>query len=382
VNDRAADGGALLRPVRLECIDGLRGWAALVVVLSHLWGQFARHVVTTYDHPFLRIISDGHLSVLIFFVLSGVALSLRFTRNPQPVSLVGLMAARYVRLVVPILATTLIVYLLIVLHLASSPEAAQLTHSDIFLGARHDRSTTLLDVFTFSFYSVLFDYDQEGTFNTSLWTMPVEFQGSMLIFGLLLFFSWVPRLRAHYRMLIVGVLSIVLLALSKQLAACFTAGYVLSELVHAPKSWHKWLPAAALVVVAIAFGMVAAIGRQEDTGGTLLAIGIVMAVLFWPVLQQFFSNAPSVWLGRVSFPLYLIHVPVIGAVGAIYLLLLRQHVPAELATHVTVALALAVCLVSARLLLPVERLSIRLSRAAGTLRLPHWAMLRKPFVNK
>jgi peptidoglycan/LPS O-acetylase OafA/YrhL len=28
---------------RLDYLDGLRGWASLMVVLSHLWGQFARH---------------------------------------------------------------------------------------------------------------------------------------------------------------------------------------------------------------------------------------------------------------------------------------------------------------------------------------------------
>lgn len=368
-------GGA---PERLECIDGLRGWASVMVVLSHLWGQFAKHVVPAYDHPFLRMISDGHLAVLIFFVLSGVALSLRYVRKPKRVALFRLVAARYVRLVVPILSTTLIVYLLISLHVAGHREAAQLAASEIFLGARHNMPSSLTDALMFSFYAVLFDYHAQTTFNWSLWTMPVEFSGSLLVFGLLFLFSKLPRLARRYRVVIICGLTAALLLLSKQLAACFTAGYVLAELVCTYPAAGKWLRLASLAFAAAGLTLSAVVGRQDDHSGALLAIGIVMAGHFWPVANSFLSSQLSRWLGHISFPLYLIHVPVIGCAGMVFLAMRHNDVPAHIATHLTMVLAFAGSLVAAWLLLPVERLSIRLSRAAGSFRWPSRRADSKP----
>jgi peptidoglycan/LPS O-acetylase OafA/YrhL len=174
---------------RLESIDGLRGWAAIMVVLSHLWGQFAKHTVAAYDHLLLRMISDSRIAVLIFFVLSGVALILRFVQRRKPLSLIRLVCARYLRLVVPIVITILIVYLLIILHLADSAEAALSAKSETFRGLRHGVPTSLAGTFVFSFYTVISDYDPKMSFNSSLWTMPVEFKGSLLIIGMLFILS-------------------------------------------------------------------------------------------------------------------------------------------------------------------------------------------------
>jgi peptidoglycan/LPS O-acetylase OafA/YrhL len=362
---QAASGDSPAAHDRLDCIDGLRGWAAMMVVLSHLWGQFARHLVPAYGHPLLRAISDGHIAVLIFFVLSGVALSLRFVRKPQPVPLLGMVAARYVRLVVPILATTLIVCLLLWLGIAGSPEAARLGRSEIFLGARHDLPTSLYEALTFSLYSVLFDYDPQTTFNSSLWTMPVEFKGSLIVFALLFAFSHLPRAGRRARLIAMCALTVAAILLSKQLAACFIAGYALAELLHASRDTSKWSRLASLLFITASVGLYSLRGEHDDNSGTLLAIGIVAAGLFFPAARRVLSSAPSRWLGRLSFPLYLIHVPVIACSGWFYLTLRQHSVAADVATHSTVLIALIACIVAAELLMPVERASIRLSRAVG-----------------
>lgn len=359
---------------RLACLDGLRGWAAVMVVLSHLWGQFARHVASFYDHPLLRLISDGHLAVLIFFVLSGVTLSLRFVQTAQPVSLLRLVIARYVRLVIPILVTTLIVYLLIALRLSGSAAAAHAAHSEIFLGARPGQAGTLADALSFSLYSVLFDYDPPSSYNTSLWSMSVEFKGSLLIFGLMFLFSHLRAIAHAHRLAMVGALSIVLMLLSEPIGACFTTGYMLAELAHAPSALSKGVGLAALALAGASFGIAARTGRQDDSSGTLLAIGMVTAALFWPLGKRFLSLPVSTWLGRISFPLYLIHVPLIGAAGPLYLIVRRHNI----SLHLMLILVFAGCLLAARLLLPVERLSMRLSRVAGQLQLRRRRALPAP----
>ncbi len=80
---------------RVIFLDGIRGWASFAVLLSHTIVCFLalstpqlkfdkerlsadilnRDYLSITLGIFIRFIIDGHLSVLIFFVLSGYALS-------------------------------------------------------------------------------------------------------------------------------------------------------------------------------------------------------------------------------------------------------------------------------------------------------------------
>lgn len=354
---------------RLDFLDGLRGWASLMVVLSHLWGQFARHTVDIYSSTAMRLVSDGHFAVLIFFVLSGTALSLRFVRQPGPFAPGWLVAARYVRLVVPIAATTLIIFTLMKLQWYGSAEAATAAASPIFLGPRQGMPTTFADALQFSATDALFHYDPLRSFNSSLWTMPVEFLGSILVYALLFGLSFLPTRRPALRMAIGAALGLVLAAVGKPLAACFCGGYVVAEMLFGPPrllAAGAWIGA---VLVAAGAALVAQHGELDDVRGAVLALGTVMCVACWPTLRRVLSTRLSRWLGTISFPLYLIHTAVIECCGQLYVALLKQGVTVAPATHLTVAIALLACLLAARLLMPVEHLSIRWSRAVGRFRL-------------
>ena len=356
-------------PQRLEYLDGVRGWASLMVVLSHLWGQFARHNAAFYSAAPLRLVSNGHFAVLVFFVLSGTALSLRFTRRPQPVALGWLMAARYVRLVLPIAITTLIIFILMKLQWYGSAEAAKVAHSPVFLGPRVGLSTSFVDAVRFSLFDVLFHYDAATTFNTSLWTMPIEFLGSLLVYALLLGFSLAGLLRRGHRVAIAALLTAALMVVSKPEAACFGAGYLIAEMLYAPPralAVGRW---AGVALVAIGGALVALNGELDDARGLVLAAGAVASIACWPALRRLFSSRVSLWLGAISFPLYLSHVIVIDCGSRLFLEFVRSGMPLETATHVCAAIAIPACLLAARLLMPVERWSIHWSRAVGNYRL-------------
>jgi peptidoglycan/LPS O-acetylase OafA/YrhL len=368
VNTPAGVGAAQ----RLDFLDGLRGWAALVVVFSHLWGQFARHVTPFYDTPAMRLLSCGHVAVVVFFVLSGAALSLQFVRALQPVPILTAIAARYVRLVLPITGTTLIVWVLLTAGLAGSDEAGRLGHSEIFLGARYGLQTTFTDALAFSLRDVLLHYRNWETFNWSLWTMPVEFMGSVMIYVLLAAFARLRRLGPAQRAMLAGGLGVALLLAGKPLAACFALGYVAAEWVVHPAfspraAWYAGLAALVACVASAAF--VVAAGREDDASATVLASCLVLAAAFWAPLRRALGTPVSRWLGRVSFPLYLIHVPVIACMGFFFVALIHHGLDEVSATHVTVVVATFACLACARLLMPLERASIACSRAVARWRL-------------
>jgi len=72
---------------------------------------------------FVNFITDGHLAVLIFFVLSGYALSVG-QLNLAKRKLALATTSRYFRLMMPILITSLIAYLLLKLNLMFNLQVA------------------------------------------------------------------------------------------------------------------------------------------------------------------------------------------------------------------------------------------------------------------
>src|ERR1700752_3428309 len=100
---------------RLECLDGVRGVAALVVVVFHYLSAFVPALTPDQtpdpywlaDTP-LAILFNGPFAVVVFFVLSGFVIS-KSAHKRFP--LLPAVALRYLRLTVPMLASVLAAWL-------------------------------------------------------------------------------------------------------------------------------------------------------------------------------------------------------------------------------------------------------------------------------
>src|SRR5690606_7470689 len=66
---------------RLGALDGLRGWAAVTVFLSHCACTLSGAAYAWAVHSPLRLFLDGQAAVDLFFVLSGFVLTLPFLRG-------------------------------------------------------------------------------------------------------------------------------------------------------------------------------------------------------------------------------------------------------------------------------------------------------------
>src|SRR5450432_239103 len=107
---------------RFAYLDGLRGWAALLVVLHHgtIAIDFALYTGQPADSrgfwdvrisgtPFFPLAPGGSLAVCLFFALSGFVLAHAYSRSQQ--NWLALAVRRFVRLGIPMLAGCLFAWL-------------------------------------------------------------------------------------------------------------------------------------------------------------------------------------------------------------------------------------------------------------------------------
>lgn len=381
---------------RIQYLDGLRGWAALFVLFHHLLLAFAPDGQESALHASpvaapLGFLTDGPLAVAIFFVLSGIVLTAAVTsatRRGQPVGLGPLLLKRWLRLGIPVFAAALLVLALFTVGLDRSIAIGWASESSFmrsFFPPGYDPS--LLLVLKESFISAFLG--PTPPHDPVLWTIRIEFAGSILVFVLaLLVPSGWPRLVAA---LVAGLALALLppdwpaqmpLGWIGNYCALFAIGIAMFELVQldlqrpAPRN-TEWRDALGFTLLALGlvlyplFGLrvydIAAvppvIGDHPILGGSQLrAVLVVTGVLLSPTLQRFLSSATSAFLGRVSFGLYLLHMPLIWSVGGLaYFALsdLLTHWPAAvLASAAVILLSLAMAALFHQW---VEQPSMRLS---------------------
>jgi len=191
--ERDAGIAALARAGRDEHLDGLRGLAALAVVVEHAsvlfpvgeWhigsGSGGDLVSSLIDFPFRA----GNFSVYVFFVLSGLVISRAAQGKSWPVSLV----ARYVRLTIPMLEASVIAWFLVRAFPTSLVEISSFR--------RNYWTTSLYQNGIQPFWLAIvepvvgaYTYENRPELNPVLWSMRIELWGSL---GVFTFYRFVPK---------------------------------------------------------------------------------------------------------------------------------------------------------------------------------------------
>lgn len=345
--------------MRYSFLDGLRGWASVMVLLHHVLFYFVDQQEVLYPYPLIRLASAGRLWVGVFFVLSGFVLSIEYIRTRNQTLLYKMAARRYVRLAIPVSVATLLAYILLVLGMMHHQEmATQLGNT--WLTAFFAFPPALGDLIIFPFYDVFFDYDPAHSYNPNFWTMPVEFLGSMIIFLLLL-------TTGNARVRWIGY-AIVVAACVFFRSALFgmSMGLILAELYAMCRKRLAWLWWGVFIMMAVAALLI----RPHENSPLLfdsVAVAIVLSVLLTPLLQKILSLPLSQFLGRISFPLYLVHMPVLCSLGAsAYLQLHRMSGwSEEWILHGTALITIAGSILAAVAFVPVERFAICASHKAA-----------------
>lgn len=337
--------------------DGLRGIATLGVVASHLVLCFARSLArpccgedqTTpklFQRPVLRLIASGHSWVAVFLVLLGFVNALKPVKQIQSgqteAALNSLNTAafrRAFRLFLPCTLATSVAWLVCQLGFmenARNSDAWWLytntpPPSPTWLQAIKDLLTALYRTWDFREGDVIYNQPQ--------WTMMFLLEGSMLVFATLLV---VARLTSKWRTVILSLIAVWSTNWSFVIGdplVGFTclAGIVLAEfsLSDVPAKLAQsrwciflagWLWKVSLVLMSVPYDFAdgsawskgltyfarqyfphAASNEIPRAWGSIGAVMLVVGIILSPHARRLLSTGPLMWLGKISFPVFLLH---------------------------------------------------------------------------
>ena len=297
---------------RLGALDGIRGWAAFSVVIFHLFYETFGIIHPEFRSPYIHFLMNGHLAVAAFFVLSGQALSMSYIQNRQLSSVDKMVIKRYPRLAIPVFFSCLAVYVLMQLGLTYNTEAGVIVHREDWLGAWLNFNESFPGLLTDALIQV---FRNLGVYNEFLWTMEYELIGSFIVFGVLYCYK-------HIRFPLVLFLSAaIILTVNSPYIACFFYGMAISQIrkygvFDYLKSKGWWFYASiAIIAAVILFDMMNTkykfFGYYETIqANTIKAVLLLFVAQSNNLFERAMCSKVSLFMGHISFPLYLIHFPV------------------------------------------------------------------------
>jgi len=364
-------------PARIQHLDGLRGAAAFVVFMSHLTivifpsifngiPAMARlHYEWMLAGTPLDILWAANFAVCIFFVMSALVLSNFYEHNDG--SFVAICARRYVRLVVPILATSFTAYELWASGAMYNLKAQAITQEG-WLKSQYLTIPSFGDYLSESLYRVFLTPTSE--YNPPLWTMKYEMEGSLGVFAL---YALVPQLRFR-----IVILLAALVVFFKTYYMCFVGGVLIYE----STKFRGVLPIPVLWAVLLCGAYMGAfpynVGAPEnpwfgrmtflrvEEWHIIGAIPLVFACMYIPAVCRFFYHPVLQYLGKISFSLYLIHGPLLCSFMSFLIVALYGPPHAKFAMFSAAVAVIPVTLACAHLIYKyVDSPAVELSRSVG-----------------
>lgn len=385
-------------------LDGMRGLACLIVVFWHLAVNFfpaaAWGVPTPTSEPWelalyrspLRIILSGGFAVSVFFVLSGYVLTIDYFRHHSRQRILQRILGRPLRLGVLASASTLAIWF----GSSIAPNAAtEILVSTLNTTGAIDAVAPHLNLAPDLSWSALAENlfwlpwfkptDPRELYNGVLWTMHVELLGSLLVMTLALVLG---ELRSKWLVALgyIVIAAIIFIAAPTHgvYFAIFLCGSAIAALDPQGGTAGGWrrlvLPAVAILGLILGAGNDGApLSGLASTAnyfpGDVIAMGVGAVLVFAAILtsrdlSKVFAVKPLVFLGSISFALYVTHTFVIFVLGMSLFALMGSSVSVDLRVIVATLASLGGSIALAIVLtLWIDRPAIRLAKALPRLAL-------------
>ena len=101
---------------RIECFDGLKGFSAIIVMLTHFSICFSS-ISWLQQVPIVGLLFDGGLAVYVFVILSSLGMCCSLANSKFENSMVKVSLKRYFRLTLPLILPSLLAFIISFAHL-------------------------------------------------------------------------------------------------------------------------------------------------------------------------------------------------------------------------------------------------------------------------
>ncbi|WP_338778800.1 acyltransferase [Metabacillus sp. FJAT-52054] len=339
---------------RIDSLDSLRGIASMIVVIFHTVVSYPAFYNANYhfkfESPFLELLITSPLhtfvaggeAVLLFFILSGFVLTLPFTNKSNDISYFEYIKKRFCRIYIPYILIMLFSIMLMFL-------LANYNGIDSLSPAFNNRWQHQITVGSIISYLFMIGYDQTNV-NGVVWSLDHEMRISLIFPFLVLLLLKSAWLRNFLYLTIVCLtLKFGLLGLSLFIKNAFLSAFIYSlsntsyytilfligalfaknrkeicAIFISLKTTLKWgiglLGFIFLNFKWIFYGLSAyksnfvffnMISILNDFMAVLGVILLMLVVLCSIKVDKFLNKKPLLWLGKISYSLYLVHTPVL-----------------------------------------------------------------------
>ncbi len=357
IDDVAPDS---TQETRLHVLDGMRGWAALSVVFFHFFYELFGGLYPVFRADYAHFLTNGPFAVVTFFILSGQALSIPYIHRRNEESLNRMAIKRYPRLAIPVLASCLIVYVLMKCNLVWNVQAAEIVGRQDWLGSFINVDPSFAGMLKDGLFNAFVSFSD---YNFFLWTMKYELLGSALVFLLLYLYKFLVT-----PVVVCLLLGFVTLA-PMPFISCFFFGIAFSlfhtngffEKLRASKSWQYAGP-LLLVTIVVLDVLFCPQSDQVDRLHILLALVFVFVAQTNRALSHFFEMKISQLLGKLSFPVYLVHLAVLVSVTS-WMIVRLPAAPTFTDALWIGGAGVLISYLAAFMFLPVEKLTSKIGNA-------------------
>lgn len=312
------------RKQRIEWLDGWKGILCILIFVHHFcllffpaihYGvnapSYLQGVDTFLSQSPLSVILNGNYMVALFCVISAVVISRSLIRKQDTHKLVRVVLKRYFRLMLPLFFVGFISFLFLRFGWFTNQQVSEIAQSP--WGIQYYKEPISFGTFLKSALVTTW-FVGDATLSTSFWMLSDLFLGTFLC-ALLSVISWKFPKKAW-----IGYLCAALLFFNKsELALAFVLGTLIAWMsIYAPNSLHKYVGIVAFILGVLLGGFPSGVvptnfykfvNFLSYTDWHILGAGLtVYGVFSCRIFQKILSWKPFVFLGKICYSVYLLHI--------------------------------------------------------------------------
>jgi len=279
----------------------------------------------------------------------------------------NMIAHRFLRLSLPIAMTSIIIVMLINTSLMANLNIGNQFANQWIALFYHFKKISVSQWFSFSFYDAIILHGTDENWlaksiSPVLWTMPIEFTGSMLVFFVIFLFNQDKKRWGIYIILALYFIYF------KSYMFHFILGIIASELYVKYMQLrdrinsftaYNYISLGSLFALLILYGLYGISHLSGVVPSGLASFSIIILCITNAKVIRFLEKPVFLFWGEICFTLYLIHLPVIFSFSS-FMVIKLENLPTLYIICIVGFLTIAICLVSAWLLRFAERALMRL----------------------